>query len=84
MMMGWDDAKIMETLSSRYKPERVKEALRNAHRDETKQDARNDLHVPHVAYTRDSGERMWEMLPGHVIGEKSLEAFGYAIPHTSR
>jgi hypothetical protein len=33
-----------------------------------------------LAYVRPDGERMFEVYLGHIIGERSLQAFGFTIP----
>jgi hypothetical protein len=33
-----------------------------------------------LAYVRPDGERMFEVYLGHIIGERSLQAFGFSLP----
>lgn len=76
--LGLTDAQIVERLKAEHWESRIRVQIG---RERQSDEAERAKHVPTVIYTRADGRRMWEVFPGHLIGEEHLEIFGYRILH---
>lgn len=74
---------IVEILGPRYRRDKVRNHLglkSRPHVAPPRPVEKPPKLLMRLAYVRPDGERMFEVYLGHIIGERSLEAFGFTIP----
>ena len=77
---------IIEILGPRYRRDKVRNILgvrappRKAPEPKEVEAVKPPKLLMRLAYVKADGERMFEVYQGHIIGERSLEAFGFSIP----